>query len=74
MTGQGPQPQPDEQAQADHATSSSSKTHKLSDEATSKILNQVTVLLLLLRYFIVLFFHSFHLSPKQFRSRNLENQ
>ncbi|CAL2275579.1 unnamed protein product [Prunus armeniaca] len=30
-----------EQAQADHASSSSSKTHKLSDEATSKILNQV---------------------------------
>ncbi|KAM0969076.1 hypothetical protein ACFX13_017648 [Malus domestica] len=30
-----------EQSQADHASSSSSKTHKLSDEATSKILNQV---------------------------------
>ncbi|PQQ03392.1 la-related protein 6B [Prunus yedoensis var. nudiflora] len=30
-----------EQAQVDHASSSSSKTHKLSDEATSKILNQV---------------------------------
>lgn len=32
-----------EQTQADHASSSSSKTHKLSDEATSKILNQVRV-------------------------------